>query len=29
MNEWLFLAGIAAVWFALQLWILPGMGVST
>lgn len=29
MNEILIFLGIIAIWFALQLWILPKMGVPT
>jgi hypothetical protein len=29
MNELLTIFGFVALWFALQLWILPKMGVST
>ncbi len=29
MNEWVFLFGFLAFWLAMQLWILPKMGVGT
>ncbi len=29
MNEWLFLFGFFILWLALQLWILPKMGIGT
>ncbi len=29
MPEWLWLLGFVVVWFLLQAWILPKLGVST
>jgi hypothetical protein len=29
MPDWLQLIGFLAIWFALQRWILPRMGVQT
>ena len=29
MNELIILGVIVAVWYALQAWILPKMGIST
>ena len=29
MMDWLYLIGIIAVWYALNRWILPRMGIQT
>jgi hypothetical protein len=29
MDSWIFIVGFFAVYFALQLWILPRLGVRT
>jgi hypothetical protein len=29
MNEWLLPLGVLALWFVLNRWVLPGMGVPT
>lgn len=29
MNEFILFAAILLIWLALQLWILPSMGIST
>ncbi len=29
MNEVLIMLGVLALWFALQVWILPAMGIGT
>jgi hypothetical protein len=29
MNEWLFPLGVLALWFVLNRWILPRMGIPT
>ena len=29
VRDLLLLAGVLAVWFALQMWILPKFGIST